>query len=208
MLPIGWRAVGSAVGLGLLILNPWGRRPSPRRSRIWWSRRSAIRPRPRGPGTALPLTSVVTNASRARRGGRHVDDQVLPGGGLDQEEPEGASRRSPSWRPARRDGAAVALSVYSDTNPGTYSVQACADADEVVTEVSETNNCTTAVGAITILESPDLVVTSINNPTSSAGQGQPIAVKSTVKNIGPVERRSDDHEVLPRSRRPTAPRMT
>ena len=77
--------------------------------------------------------------------------------------------------------------MFSDTNPGTYSVQACADADEVVTEVSETNNCTTAVGAITILESPDLVVTSINNPTSSAGQGQPIQVKSTVKNIGPVD---------------------
>ena len=52
--------------------------------------------------------------------------------------------------------------------------------------MSETNNCTTAVGAITILESPDLVVTSINNPTSTAGQGQPIAVKSTVKNIGAV----------------------
>lgn len=88
--------------------------------------------------------------------------------------------------PGASDGAGVALSVYSDTNPGTYSVQACADGDEAVSEVSETNNCTTAVGAITILESPDLVVTSINNPTSSAGQGQPIAVKSTVKNIGPV----------------------
>ena len=43
------------------------------------------------------------------------------------------------------------------------------------------------MGAITIVESPDLVVTSINNPTSSAGQGQPIAVKSTVKNIGAVD---------------------
>ena len=81
----------------------------------------------------------------------------------------------------------MALSVFSDTIPGTYSVQACADADEDVSEVSDSNNCTTAVEAITILESPDLVVTSINNPTSSAGQGQPIQVKSTVKNIGPVD---------------------
>ena len=47
---------------------------------------------------------------------------------------------------ASSDGAAVALSVFSDTNPGIYSVQACADADEVVTEVSNTNNCKTAAG--------------------------------------------------------------
>ena len=33
--------------------------------------------------------------------------------------------------PGASDSTGVALSVYSDTNPGTYSVQACADGDEV-----------------------------------------------------------------------------
>ena len=39
------------------------------------------------------------------------------------------------------------MTVYLDTDPGTYVVQACADSLDVVAEASETNNCFTAAGA-------------------------------------------------------------
>jgi uncharacterized membrane protein len=84
-------------------------------------------------------------------------------------------------------GGLMALSVYSDTEAGVYTVQACADADGDVSEVSNDNNCTDALTQITILESPDLVVTSVQNPVSTAGQNQEILAKSTVKNLGLVD---------------------
>ena len=77
--------------------------------------------------------------------------------------------------------------MYSDAIPGTYNLQACADGDGDVSEGNENNNCTNAVGIITVQQAPDLIISSISNPPSSGGQGQPITVKDTVKNIGPVD---------------------
>lgn len=88
--------------------------------------------------------------------------------------------------PGQTDGATITISVYSDTNPGVYTLQACADGDGDVSEALENNNCRTAAAGITIVESPDLVVTSITNPPSSAGQGAAITVKSVVKNVGAI----------------------
>src|SRR5262245_52718895 len=42
----------------------------------------------------------------------------------------------------------LALSVYSDTAPGTYTLQACADGDGDISEAVENNNCTSALGQI------------------------------------------------------------
>ena len=81
------------------------------------------------------------------------------------------------------------MEVHSDTAAGTYDLQACADADGDISEGSgdpEKNNCTNADGMITVREAPDLIISSISNSLSSAGQGQPITVKATVKNTGPV----------------------
>jgi subtilase family serine protease len=135
-------------------------------------------------GDPLPITSVVTNQGQALADASTTKFYLVAGS--TRKNLKGVQLIG-ALAPGQSDNAAVALSVYSDTDPGTYSVQACADADEVVSEVTEGNNCTTTTGAITILESPDLIVSSINNPTSSAGQGQPITVKSTVKNIGAVD---------------------
>ena len=97
--------------------------------------------------------------------------------------------------------------MYSDTDAGTYSLQACADGDGDVSEAFENNNCKISLATITILESPDLVVTSITNPVSSAGQGAVITAKSTVKNIGPVN--ADPRSPSTTwSRRPTASSRT
>ncbi len=80
--------------------------------------------------------------------------------------------------------------MYSDTLPGTYDLQACADGGGDISEGSgdpENNNCTNANGTIIVKQAPDLIISSISNPPSNAGQGQPITVKDTVKNNGPVD---------------------
>jgi subtilase family serine protease len=130
------------------------------------------------------VTNVITNQGPAAAGASTTKFYLVAGS--TRKNLNGVQTVAP-LAAGTSDSAVVAMGVYSDTNPGTYSVQACADANEDVLEVSETNNCRTAVGAITIVESPDLIVTSINNPPSSAGQGQPIVVKSTVKNVGAVD---------------------
>jgi uncharacterized membrane protein len=183
VLPIGWRAIGSAVGLGLVILNPWGA------ASFAVDKPDLVVTLSDPPATAragdpLPITSVVKNQGLALAGTSTTKFWLVVG--TTKKNLKGVQTIG-QLAPGASDSTGVALSVYSDTNPGTYSVLACADEDDAVAEMSEANNCTTAVGAITILESPDLVVTSINNPTSSAGQGQPIVVKSTVKNIGAVD---------------------
>ena len=180
MLPIGWRAVGSAVGLGVLILNPWGAASVTAANPDLVVSVLSDPPATVRAGDPLTLTSVVKNVVTTPGvvAGASTTKFWLMVGSTRVKNLKGVQIVPELGPGASSDGAAVALSVFSDTNPGTYSVQACADADEVVTEVSNTNNCTTAVGLMTVLESPDLVVTSINNPTSSAGQGQPIQVKS------------------------------
>ena len=190
MLPISWRVVGSAVGLGLLILNPWVAASVDAANPDLVVSTLSDPPATARAGDSFSLTSVVKNVvtSPGSVAGASTTKFYLVRGST-KKNLKGV-QAIPELAPGASDGAAVALSVFSDTIPDTYSVQACADADEIVSEVSNSNNCTTALEEITILESPDLVVTSLNNPTSSAGQGQPIQVKSTVKNIGEVDAES------------------
>jgi subtilase family serine protease len=42
------------------------------------------------------------------------------------------------------------VTVFSDTVPGVYNVQVCADGNEVVPEVSETNNCLDSSTTVTV----------------------------------------------------------
>ena len=42
------------------------------------------------------------------------------------------------------------VTVFLDTPVGTYVVQACADSLDVIPEASETNNCFTSTGTITV----------------------------------------------------------
>jgi hypothetical protein len=44
----------------------------------------------------------------------------------------------------------MALSVYSDTDPGTYGFQACAGVNAHISESDEGNNCVTRADAISI----------------------------------------------------------
>jgi subtilase family serine protease len=84
------------------------------------------------------------------------------------------------------DGPAVTLKVFSDTVPGAYFFQACADGAGEVAEADENNNCVTMPRGIQVRESPDLVATAVSDPPATATQGQSIAVTSTIKNAGTV----------------------
>ena len=81
---------------------------------------------------------------------------------------------------------AVTLKVYSDTVPGAYLFQACADGDGGIAEVVETNNCVTLPRGIEVRQSPDLVATAVSDPPETATQGQSIDVTSTIQNVGTV----------------------
>ena len=80
----------------------------------------------------------------------------------------------------------VTLGIYSDTVPGTYDLQGCAEGNGDISESNESNNCKTAAERIVVQDVPDLIISSLSNPPSAGALGQSITVKDTVKNVGKV----------------------
>ena len=192
----GRRALGVAVslGLGLLLLNPLRARAADKPDLVVSTLSDP--PATARAGDSFALTSTVTNQGLGTAAVSTTTKFYLVVGSTRVKNLKGVQVIGPLG-PGESDGATVALSVYSDTDVGTFNIQGCGDGDGDVSESNESNNCTTTLATITILESPDLVVTSISNPVSSAGQGQAITVKSTFKNIGPVDGRAHRGQVLP-----------
>jgi hypothetical protein len=147
------------------------------------------------PGDPLTLTVVVTNQGTAATQVPPQSDNAttfilvpVPAGSNPKKNLKGIQIIKTPLAAGESDGASVPVTValYSDTLPGTYQLQACADGKEFVAESDESNNCTTAAGTITVHQVPDLLVTSVTNPPASAGQGQNIQVQNTVTNSGPI----------------------
>ena len=67
----------------------------------------------------------------------------------------------PAIKPGKTFTETDTAGVRLETKPGTYFLQACADAKKVLSEKNENNNCVTSVTTIDITERPDLVVTSV-----------------------------------------------
>jgi hypothetical protein len=80
----------------------------------------------------------------------------------------------------------VTLEIYSDTVPGDYFVQACANSvTPKIPETNTTNNCFQTTAKITVRNGPDLAVTAITNPPLPVvSQGQSFAATYTVTNTG------------------------
>jgi subtilase family serine protease len=191
VLPLSGNRIGFALGLGALLLlpDPWSGSPlaADKPDLVVTSISSPpelllpgdtfdvqVEVKNQGPGAAIhnTLTEIETKfylvVGNTRKNLKGVSAVALP-------VPANDVRT-----------ANLAISVYSDTVPGTYSLQACADGGGDISETVESNNCTTAAGLVTIEEVPDLIISSISNPPSSGAQGQAITVKDTVKNVGPV----------------------
>jgi subtilase family serine protease len=88
--------------------------------------------------------------------------------------------------PGESASPVAAITVYSDTVPGTYTLQACADGPKAVSEQNESNNCANATGTITIQQTPNLVVSSVGNPPSIASLGGKFNFTNGVRNTGNV----------------------
>jgi subtilase family serine protease len=86
------------------------------------------------------------------------------------------------------NATAVTVEVYSDTVPGSYFLQACADGEKQLHELEEDDNCFTSSGhPITASPVPNLVVTQVGNPPTTALPGKSsFPVATTVQNVGPV----------------------
>jgi subtilase family serine protease len=86
------------------------------------------------------------------------------------------------------DATEITVEVYSDTIPGRYLLEACADSEKELHELEEDDNCRTSPSVITVLPVPDLALTAIGNPPSAvvAGQSFPTATTYSVTNAGPV----------------------
>lgn len=95
----------------------------------------------------------------------------------------------PALGPGLAAESTVTVELFSDTLPGTYTLQACADGVEDMAEEIESNNCRSSLGTIVVEQMPDLRVTALSAPPSSASQGQPFSTTVTVLNEGPVRAR-------------------
>ena len=73
-----------------------------------------------------------------------------------------------------------------ETLPGSYRVQACADAGKTIFESDEDDNCALSTGTVQVAAAPDLVVTAVTLPTPPVPvpHGGTVALTAVVKNQG------------------------
>ncbi len=90
-----------------------------------------------------------------------------------------ASRAVPSLAAGAANAGSTSVTVPAGASIGTYYIIARADADNAVSETSETNNNK----GKSIKIGPDLIVSALTVPTSAA-RGSTISIKDTTKNSG------------------------
>lgn len=78
------------------------------------------------------------------------------------------------------------VTVRSETLPGSYRVQACADYKKAVLESDEDGNCALSTGAVQVSGLPDLIVTDVTLPPApvTVAPGGPVTLTTFVKNQG------------------------
>jgi subtilase family serine protease len=144
------------------------------------------------PGDALPGDSFVVTASVKNNGTGSAGASVtkfflVPAAGLRKNlkgvQTVGALIAGASAAPP------ATVTIYSDTIPGPYSLQACAnrgDTEVVETNATDLSNCRTASGTITVHAVPDLVMKVVTEPPLQVPQGQGFQATYKVKNTGAV----------------------
>jgi subtilase family serine protease len=78
------------------------------------------------------------------------------------------------------------VTIPSSIAAGSYRLLACADDTTRVRETDEANNCLASTGSI-LVGSPDLIVTAVSNPPTTAAPGSTITVGDTVQNASPID---------------------
>ena len=147
----------------------------------WW-RASRRLPPSRAAGQAVAVTVTVKNQGNLAAGAFSADFYKDRAGRARS----GHHRRCPCAIAALAAGASTQCTgTVTYTAAGTFSAWAQVDTAQAVAESNEANNVsgprTMTVGAAA---GPDLVVTSVGNPPSSAAPGKAFAITNTVKNQG------------------------
>jgi subtilase family serine protease len=86
--------------------------------------------------------------------------------------------------PTASHSATIPVTVPANLGAGTYSLEACADYQNLVYESDEANNCRASAGTIQVTRLPDLVVSLLTNPPSSGNAGETFNVTDTTLNSG------------------------
>ncbi len=97
--------------------------------------------------------------------------------------PSSGAARCPRLAGGAASTGAVTVLVDSRTPPGTYHLLACADADDVVAERWNSNNCRASVGQVEV-RAPDLVQLKVDDPPPVALVGSTFVAGDKVLNRG------------------------
>jgi uncharacterized repeat protein (TIGR01451 family) len=153
-------------------------------------------------GIDLVETAVSNPPASAQRGSTFaVSDTVMNGGGVtsngsttryylsaDTLRNSGdlllaGTRTVPPLAATGTSSGPASLTVPSTAKGGTFRLLACADDTKVNAESNETNNCIASATTIQIV-GPDLVVTTLSNPSATLVLSTPMSVTDTTTNVG------------------------
>jgi len=134
-------------------------------------------------GQPLAITNAVKNsgpaAAPAFRITFFLSGEGTPGPGV-----EIGGRMVGGLAAGATSSAVTPITIPLTFAPGTYVLSAVVDGAGAAVESNETNNTLTATATVTVVRfQPDLTVTAVSAPATGR-TGQPLAVTSTVKNVG------------------------
>lgn len=95
------------------------------------------------------------------------------------------SRQVDALGSSQESTGTVTVTLMPGTPMGPYYLVACADADQVVGETNESNNCRASATTVAVT-GPDLVVSALSAPPSPVAPGSSFSVTSTTANTGPL----------------------
>ena len=149
---------------------------------------------PQGQTFLAPTTYTVTNTGGEAAGPSLVKFYLVLTAGTTTTRIDDLKTADPEAVGTLGPGATfthtLTLAVRSDTPPGTYRLQGCADAGspKTVIEKDENNNCKTSVGTVQVTPAPDLVVkrVTVAGAPLTVDQGDALAIQVVVRNTGLV----------------------
>jgi subtilase family serine protease len=132
-----------------------------------------------GSGQSLVITDTIKNIGGGAAEASVTQFYLSTDSTIDSSDILLGSRSVPALTAGEISTGSTTVTVPESTAPANWYIVARADAEEIVLEVSETNNTYTR----TIGIGPDLDITAFSVPSAS-GQGQSIVITDTTKNMG------------------------
>ena len=125
-------------------------------------------------GGNFDLTNSVRNAGSVGAGASGTKYYLFSTANGTKQDLKG-NQAVPALNAGQTFGLKVSLEVRTETLPGQYKVQACADGGKDVSESNEDDNCLTSSGVVKVVGPPDLMVTqvTVRNAPLTVARGAP-----------------------------------